>query len=67
MHLCLTKQRYLLLEDAYKKVKHDERIDFLCTDINYPLCLCLKKRQMRIFLTPPMSLSSSYHIFSEFS
>ena len=34
VHLYLTKRRYLLLKDAYNKVKDDNRIDFVCADIS---------------------------------
>ena len=48
-HLDLTNRRYLLLKDAYNKVKDDDRIDFVCADINCSLCLSLKNGKWKFF------------------
>ena len=42
IHLDLTKRRYLLLKDAYNKIKDDDRIEFVYSYINCSMCLRLK-------------------------
>ena len=49
VHLDLTKSRYLLLKDAYSKVKNCSSVDFPCADINYSLCLWLKNGDWKFF------------------
>ena len=65
-HLDLTKRRHLLLKEAYNKVMDDNRIDFVCGDINCWLCLRLRIANGN-FLTPPKSLDRCYWIWSDFS
>ena len=66
VHLYLTKRRYLLLKDAYNKVKDDNRIDFVCVDIRCSLRLRLKNSKSK-FLTPSKSLDSCCWIWIDFS
>ena len=49
VQLDLTKRRYLLLKDAYHKVKDNNRIDFVRADINCSLCLRLKNGKRKFF------------------
>ena len=49
IHLDLTKHRYLLLKDVYRKARDCSSVDFACEDINCSFCLRLKNGDWKIF------------------
>ena len=60
VHLNLTKRPYLLLKDAYNKVKDDDLIAFVCFGI---IAHCA----WEFFFTPLKSLNSCFWNWSDFS
>ena len=42
VRLDLTKRRLHLRNSVYERVREHPRINFICADINFSLCVCLK-------------------------